>query len=381
VDEIMVVDTYAYMALGVYFLVAGGFAAVIAFMDVSKRDALYGIVRKAIDQARQMSEVVFAPLPDGRFFLYGKGQMAGAVDSNDTGDYSLAKVERIALVKDMHSQTGLVVTIRGKDECVTGLEEMARIYSMVQRDDAPVAVVFREDAGQTMNNVLGTLDVRERSLIGEWITDQEIITDVIHDVDYEGTVQSAGSKGVAKLVVTNLRVGLLAQTVQTESVSGGTRTTTHYNLISYLLPLANRVILERTPKLSEPTYLLHLDMPAEHTGRAPVLKLTKDHTGVFLPMVIFNRPVEVRDTGPGVFRVVFETLKATVGWGILFGALAAGGAAILSESGLFSPGHWQYRYAMPLVIAGALTPGLFRFVSILGNWLERRRMIDLEAAA
>jgi hypothetical protein len=111
-----------------------------------------------------------------------------------------------------------------------------------------------------------------------------MLTDIVPQVEYDGSLgEGASEKGKATLIVTNLRAGLLAQTVTRTPVSGGTQVTTRYHLVSYLLPAAEKVILERSPSLLETKYLLRLQLPSELAEMArgtPTLKLGEEHAGI-----------------------------------------------------------------------------------------------------
>jgi hypothetical protein len=371
VDEMMITDPYAYAALALYLVTAGGIGLALVMAKVMGRKSAYQALEAAIQQARQIGKAAFAPLPGGKFLVYAKGT-AGEVGE---GTFALSEVGRTALVKDMDGQTGIVISSGGKDHCVTGLGPMARMYSRLQADEANVQPVFRDDEGTSMQVKIGALDAQEHQILGQWLMeDGEIITDIINDVDYEGSVASAGSKGTAKLVVTNLRAGLLAQTVETESVAGGTRTTTHYNLIQYLLPLADRVKITRKKSLISPEYLVELELPPEDAakvGSAPILKLTEDHAGIFLPIVVFRRPVVYEDQAVNMGSLLPETMWG-LGWSILF--LIPGGivTALLSESNvLMRGGSYNYRYSIPLLLGFLLTPLLFRALGLIGNISDR----------
>jgi hypothetical protein len=216
-------------------------------------------------------------------------------------------------------------------------------------------------------------------MLAGWLTEKEVLTDIISGVDYEGQLGSAGSKGRAKLLVTNLRAGLLGTTIETEHLGNATRTTTHYRLISYLLPLAEKVVIKRDGGLGPASYLIELELKPEHRNDgAPKLKLTEDHTGIFLPLVLFRCAVEPVDAPVGVGSVIGAALLAGFGWGILTTALGVGIAVGLSEGSDLR--HWAYRYALPIVVGAALTPFVFRTASLLREYQERAREQRLRAA-
>lgn len=360
-------DPYALTALGIYLGALLLLALVPTALYLARRGGAYGRLRTALGQARGAGRAVFAPLPPksgGEFLVYAQGRLAARVGAQDGLGADLDQVKRIALVKDMDGQTGLVVTVAGKDVCVTGLEEMARVWGAVQQDDAPVSFVFRDDESQRMKTLMGRLSYQEQQLLGQWLSEKEVLTDIIPGVDYEGTIVSGGTKAGATLVVTNLRAGLLATTI-----AGNAR---HYNLVSYLLPLAEKVTLERKPKLSGKTsYLLRLELPAELAGKGPVpptLKLTADHTGVLLPIVLFKRPLEVVDPPLGPGRLVASWIAAAIGWGILVGGLGVAAAAGLGEAERI-----YQRFFLAIVAGAFLTPAILRAFTLYEVYFERTR--------
>jgi hypothetical protein len=374
-DDVLFIDLYAWAALAAYLGTVALVAGVLCFRWLAGRSSAWAALQGAIAASgKSREDLVWAALPSGGFLLYARGGTACVV--GDGGDHhsGLRSVDRIALVKDMDQQTGLVFTIEGANVCVTGLDAMARIWSLLQREETRVHLVFREDEGETMQKAIKDLHANEQQLLGQWLTEDEIVTDVIKDVDYIGKLESKGSKGTATLVVTNLRVGLLARTVETQTSGNSTRTTTHFNLLGYLMPAAEMVTLQRTPKIGAVEFVMRLALPPEHeNAEAPDLQLTRDHAGVFLPLVIFRRPVQVRQEAAGLGRWAFETAMAGLGWGILLGGLMLIVSLILTEGDLVDYGRWWYRYTVPLILGGALTPVIFRGWSLLGDQIERSR--------
>lgn len=379
-DEILTVDPYAYMALGAYLVGLSAVVGALAFVGRAKHGALVKALGEGLRQATHLGRAAFARIPGGKYLIYAGGHLS-EVDGNGASEF--APISRYAMVKDMDAQTGIVLTSGKTNHCVTGLGPMGRILAQLQREEKGISFVFREDESKNMGRQLNKLDMREQQILVEWLRrdDGEILTDIVENVDYEGSLGESGSeKGKATLVVTNLRAGLLAQTVTRQAVSGGTQVTTRYHLVSYLLPAAEKVILERTPDLLEKSYLLKLQLPGElqeMDRQTPNLKLGEEHAGILLPIALFNRPVEVLDGRPK--GLVGETLWG-LGWGILLGLVMLGVAAVLSESGEFRPSHWWYRYHIPLILGGVLTALIVRAAGLFQHSGERLAEQAVQAA-
>ncbi len=373
----MVFDPFAYGALAVYLGTIGAVALGLVALAWLRRGGAWTAVEAACKQAVQMGATTFAPLPDGGFLVYGAEASAARVSGGAAPQ--LQKVTRVALVKDMDGQTGLVVTAGGQNVCVSGIGPMAHVYGQAQRDGAEMSIVFRDDEAERMSRLIGLLDGKEREILAGWLTEKEVLTDIIFGVDYEGQLRTAGAKGKAKLLVTNLRAGLLGTTIQTEHLGNATRTTTHYSLISYLLPLAEKVTVRRASGLGANSYVLELALKPEHQNEgAPKLKLTEDHAGVFLPLVLFRCPVEVVEEPVGVGNVIGGAILGGIGWGILTAIVGVVVAVALTEGSDLR--HWGYRYTLPIVLGAALTPLVFRISSLLRDYLERAREQGLRAA-
>lgn len=362
-------DPYVLGALVLFLASAGGLGLLLTGARLAGRSGAWGRLAAALTRAKEMGGATFAPLAGGRhgeFLILAKGKHAERLP----GQSELAPITRAALVKDKDGQTGLVIEAGGVTSCVTGLEPMTRAWAQLQKDDVPVQIVFRDDEPQRVARRLAGLHQKEQELVQQWLTPGEVLTDVVSGVDYEGQVSSPGSKAQATLLVTPIRVGLLARTVQVERVGNMTRTTTGLNLITYLLPQATQVTMERTASLSRPEWRLRLALPegAAREG-APVLKLNPDHTGLFLPLVVFKRPVQVVDAGGGLGRVLVETIAPACGCGILLGGLFMLAALIN-----YGNSHtYEGRYILPAALAGLITPGLFKALSLVEAWFERSR--------
>ncbi|MGE0711728.1 MAG: hypothetical protein AB7N76_26785 [Planctomycetota bacterium] len=363
-SDISVFDPYAYGALAVYLGAAGGVGGALAFVQHTGRKAVFGALQRALEQAGQLGRAAFAPLTGGRYLVYAKGN-AGEVGGPK--DFALEPVKRAVLVKDHDGQTGLVISSGGQDRCVTGLGPMARLYAQLQAEGVDIQITFRDDEADRMGRLIRGLDAQEQQILGQWLMpEQEIVTDIVEEVDYEGALQTAGARGKAKLVVTNLRAALLAQTVQTEQFGNTRRVTTHYNLIGYLLPLAQKVTLTRRARLKQPEYSLELELEPEaaaKAGRAPKLKLSEEHAGLLLPVVLFRKPLVFVDTPPGAG--IGETLSG-LGWSCLFMVLGmGGGAALFANAAMFRNARsWQDRYLLPILIGAFVTPLLFRWLAL-----------------
>jgi hypothetical protein len=252
---------------------------------------------------------------------------------------------------------------------------MTRAWAYLQQEEVPVEVVFRDDEGKRIANRVQSLLPREQEMLGKWLMPQELLTDVIRGVDYEGAVSAPGGKGGATLLVTNLRVGLLARTVLVERFGNTTRTTTSLTLITYALPLATRVTMERAPALGAEEYRLRLELPPEHQPqdpkqKTPVLKLGPDHTGLFLPLVMFRRPTQVQDAGASFARVIFEAIGPALGCGILLGIAAAVVTGIYAAQ---NSTDYSVRYVPAAVLCALLTPGIGKSLHLLEVWFERMR--------
>lgn len=364
-------DPFVIGGVLVYLVVAGGLGVLVTAARVFGRGAAWDQLRGALAQAKQLGSATFAPLAGGRhgeFLVLAKGKHAARLP----GAKGLTPITRAALVKDKDGQTGLVIEAGGETTCVTGLEPMTRAWSQLQQDEVPVELVFRDDEPQRVANKVKALHPREQELLGKWLVQGEVLTDVVKGVDYEGVLNTPGGKGEATLLVTPLRVGLLAQTVLVERVGNATRTTTSVNLVTYLLPTATSVTMERTSSLGAAEWRLRLDLPPDApvaANAAPVLKLTPDHTGLFVPLVLFKRPVKVVDAGAGFGRVIAETIAPAIGCGILLGGVAAAAAAFY-----YGANHTYHgRYILPAAIAGLLTPAFFKALSLIEAWVERSR--------
>lgn len=351
----MTFDPYAYAALGAYLAGVAAVAGSLALIGRAKQSAVLKALAHGMRQATHLGRAAFAQIPGGKYLIYAGGHLSEVAGS---GASEFAPISRYAMVKDMDAQTGIVLTAKGENHCVTGLGPMARILAQLQREEKNIAFVFREDEGSQIGEALRELDIREQQILLEWLQSDngEVLTDIVKEVDYEGSLGESGAeKGKATLVVTNWRAGLLAQTVTREAVSGGTQVTTRFHLVSYLLPEAEKVILERDPSLLETSYILRLQLKGElqeADRTTPDLKLGEEHAGILLPIALFNRPVEILEGPPK--GIVGQTLGG-IGWGIMLALLMVGVAAILSESGEFRPSHWWYRYHVPLVLGGFLT--------------------------
>lgn len=370
-DEILVVDTYAYLALGAYLVGLGAVCGALTFLARAKHGAVIKALSEGLRQATHLGRAVFAKIPGGKYLIYAGGHLS-EVDAQ--GAQEFAPISRYALVKDMDAQTGIVLTSGKTNHCVTGLGPMGRILAQLQREEKRINFVFREDESKNMGRLLNKLEMREQQILVEWLRrdDGEILTDIVENVDYEGSLGESGAeKGKATLIVTNHRAGLLAQTVTRQAVSGGTQVTTRIHLVSYLLLAAEKVILERTPDLLEKSYVMRLQLPGElqeMDRSTPDLKLGEEHAGILLPIALFNRPVEVLDGRPK--GLVGETLWG-LGWAIILGLIMGGVALFLSESGSFRPSHWWYRYTLPLVLGGVLTAFVVRIAGLLQHSGER----------
>lgn len=374
-DE-LVFDPFVVGAAIAYLATVGGLGGLVTAARVLGRGAAWDQLRRALKVARELGAATFAPLPGGKhgeFLVLARGGHAARLP----GDEGLSRITRAALVKDKDGQTGLVIEAGGRTSCVSGLEPMTRAWAQLQADAVPVEVVFRPDEHERVARALRMLHPREQELIGKWLVAGEVVTDVVRGVDYEGQVKTPGGKGQATLLVTPLRVGLLAQTVLVERVGNATRTTTSLSLLTYLLPRATAVTMERTASLGAPEWRLRLELPPDVEGaaEAPVLKLTPDHTGVFLPLVLFKKPARVVDAGAGVGRVIFEAIAPALGCGLLLGGLAAGVAGIA-----YGAQHTYHgRYILPAALAGLVTPGLFKLLSLVEAWFERSRAASVAA--
>lgn len=372
-------DPYVIAATCAYLGVAGGLGLAVTAARVVGRGGAWGRLREALDHARQMGAATFAPLAGGRhgeFLVLAKGKhVARLPEGRD-----LAPITRAALVKDKDGQTGLVIEAGGTTSCVTGLEPMTRAWVQLQQDQVPVEVVFRDDEAERVGRLIKALHPKEQEMLAKWLVPGEALTDVIRGVDYEGKLNTPGSKGSATLLVTPMRVGLLAQTVLVQQQGNVTRTTTSVNLISYLLPEASSVTMERTASLGKPEWRLRLELPPGKVtpeNAPPVLKLNPDHTGVFLPLVLFKRPVQVVDAGAGFGRVIAETLGPAIGCGILLG-----GVAMVVALLVYGSNHTYHgRYIVPALLAGLITPGLFKALSLVEAWVERSRSIAASSAS
>ncbi len=372
-------DPYVLAAAALYLGAAGGLGLLLTGARLAARGGAWAALEAALAQARQMGASTAVPLAGGEhgdFLVLARGKHAARVPARPGHAGDLAPVRRAALVKDMDGQTGLVVVHGADTSCVTGLEPMARAWGQLQADDVQVELVFRDDEGERLKRQLRLLHPKEQALVEQWLTPNEVLTDVIRGVDYEGTLQAPGSKGSATLLVTNLRVGLLAQTVLVERVGNATRTTTSLSLVNYLLPLATQVTLERAPSLGKPSWRLRLELPAELPDpKAPTLVLGPDHTGMFLPLVVFRRPVRVVDAGAGLGRVVLETIGPALGCGLLLGGLAAGVAALV-----YGQQHTYHgRYILPAALCGLATPAWFKALHLVEAWRERARQAGVTA--
>lgn len=362
-------DPYVLAATLAFLAAAVGLGAALTALRALGRGSVWASIRAALDHAKQVGAAVAVPLPGGRHgdaVILAKGGLASILP----GARDLAKIDKAALVKDKDGQTGIVLHAGGQTTCVAGLEPMARAWSRLQQDGVPVEVVFRDDEAQRVKTRLSGLHPREQEMLAKWLVQGEVVTDVIRGVNYEGTVKTAGDKGQATLLVTNLRVGLLAQTVLVERMGNATRTTTSFSFTTYLLPKANRVTFERTPSLTTAGWRVKLDLPKElEQEGAPTLLLGPDHAGVFLPLVVFKCPTTVIDEGAGVGRIIGESLGAAIGCGILFGGLAA------AVTGMYYGSHSTYyaRYIWPALACGLVLPGLFKMLALTEAWLERNR--------
>ncbi len=362
-------DPYVLGATAAFLATAVGLGVALTGLRVMGRGSVWATIRAAFEHAKQVGAAVAVPLPGGRHgdaVILAKGGLAAILP----GARDLAKIDKAALVKDKDGQTGIVLHAGGQTTCVAGLEPMARAWSRLQQDGVPVDVVFRDDEAQRVANAIKTLHFREQEMLQKWLVQGEVITDVIKGVSYEGTVKTAGSKGQATVLVTNLRVGLLAQTVLVERMGNATRTTTSFSFTTYLLPKATRCTFERVPSLSTAGWRVKLELPKElEQEGAPTLLLGPDHAGVFLPLVVFKCPTAVVDAGAGVGRVLTESLGAAIGCGILFGGLAA------AVTGLYYGNHHTYyaRYIWPALACGLLLPGVFKMLALTEAWLERSR--------
>lgn len=365
-------DPYVIGATCAFLGVAGGLALCSTALRVLGRSGAWSGLREALAQAQQMGAASFAPLAGGQhgdFLVLAKGKHAARLpEARD-----LAPITRAALVKDKDGQTGLVIEAGGRTSCVTGLEPMTRAWVQLQQDQVPVEIVFRDDEVERVARLIKSLHPKEQEMLAKWLVPGEVLTDVIRGVDYEGKLNTPGSKGSATLLVTPMRVGLLAQTVLVQQSGNVTRTTTSVNLITYLLPEASCVTMERTASLGSPEWRLHLELPPgkgqESSAAPPVLKLNPDHTGVFLPLVLFKRPVKVIDEGAGFGRVVLETIGPAIGCGILLG-----GVAMVVALLVYGSNHTYHgRYIVPALMAGLITPGIFKAFSLVEAWVERSR--------
>lgn len=365
-------DPWVLGYLAAYAVAVGGLGLLLVGSRIASRGAAFDRLKQVLGAAKQMGGAWFAPLPGGKhgeFVVYAKGKYAASLPSAR----ELEPVSRAALVKDHDGQTGLVLTAGGKTIAVSGIEPVARILEGLHQDGVPIAPVLRDDEGRRIEARFKALALREQEMLGRWLAQGEIITDIVPKVDYEGKLKTAGAKGNATLVVTNLRAGLLAQTVLSEQVGNQMRTTTSFNLISYPLPLAKEAILERTASLGESRWTLRLELPDElksQPGAAdvPALKLGQEHAGLLLPLVLFKRPVRVLDAGAGFGRVIAETIGPALGCGILL-AIPAGVAAGIA----YGQRTYNGRYLIPVIAAALLTPAWFKLLTLLDAWFERSR--------
>lgn len=362
-------DPYVLAATLAFLATAVGLGAALTALRVLSRGSVWSAIRAAHEHARQMGAAMAVPLPGGRHgdaVILAKGGMAAVLP----GARDLAKLDKAALVKDKDGQTGIVLHAGGQTTCVAGLEPMARAWSRLQQDGVQVDLVFRDDEAQRVGNAVKGLHPNEQQMLQKWLVEKEVITDVIRGVNYEGTVKTAGSKGEASLVVTNLRVGLLARTVLVETMGNQTRTTTSFSFTTYLLPKATRCTFERHPSLTTAGWRVKLDLPKElEQEGAPTLLLGPDHAGIFLPLVLFRCPTVVVDRGAGFGRIISESLGAAIGCGILLGGAAA------AVAGLYYGSHHTYhaRYIWPALGCGLVLPGIFKMFALTESWLERNR--------
>lgn len=379
-EQIFISDPFVWIALGVYLAVVVFGTVLRGAWGLARRRGTWGALEHALESLGPARDALgWAPLAGGRFLVYARGGQAAVVDPSSDSPPKLRKVTRIALVKDQDQQTGLVVTVDGADHCVSGLAEMARLWSIVQQDDVPVRIVFREDEGATMTRKLADMAEGQRNLILQWLTEDEIVTDIISGVSYEGSTGTEGEPAYANLIVTNLRVGLLAATKTVQREGNQVRTTTHLALLSYLLPIAESVTFERGAGLESDVYTVQLKLPAEHErADAPTLKLGPAHAGMLLPLVMYGRPVQVRDPHPSGW--VGDAIFAGIGWGLLWALLAFGVSFTLWNWGLAGDRSWWYRYVIPMVVAGAATPLFMRGSRLVVASAERARAARLTPA-
>jgi hypothetical protein len=312
----MGLDPYAYLALAVHLVVVAAGGAGLAGWARRRWHRLQDAVGRACD-GDQLRAVV--PLADGSAIVCAAGGRAGRAVPG--GTLELRPVLRATLARESGGRTRLVLQVGGDDLVIGELEAAARVVLALRADGVQVQVATRGDLPEEMEAALGALEATERQLIGDWLTEGEVLTHV--------------RRGARITVVTTMRVA---------AVQGGPTVT----LTSLPVAVAERVVLEPGPVLR-----LELD------GESASLPLQADQVEALLPAVLQERPLAVR-TGrarpPG-------TVRRALGWCLVGGLVGAGLALGLREA----LGPWYDRYVWPIVLGGVLTPGLLQAATALAR--------------
>jgi hypothetical protein len=324
-------------------------------------------------------------VPAGPVLVAMRGKKAAIASASSGGPPASAEdVAGAALYQDEAGRTGLKLDVGGRSFVVSALPDMLRAYAELARAGVavelaldPAAVAARRDA------LLAKLHAKEAETVKSWLVQGEAVFAAGMPVGYEGRVPSQGSRGSASLVVTNLRLGLLAQTVTVERRGNVSRTTTFYNLLGYALPLAAALKATRAPALRQDAYRIDFTWlegkGPKPENEPPALLLGPEHGAALLPIALTRRPVEVREAAIPASRLVGPLVKGGIGFAILGGGLAGGAFALawnlpeLSRALTGEGTRWMESW-IPFVIAGgALAGALLRGLSTFEAFFRTKR--------
>lgn len=306
------------------------------------------------------------------------GDKVGVADGGANGPARKARaVEQAALLFDGEGKVGLRIALVGGGTFVAvDLDSIVRLYDRLNEAQVELQYEVAAGANERIQRKVTALHAKEQAMLAEWLqTDKgEVLLDIVPNVTYAGPVPVPGSLVKASLVVTNIRLSLLAQT-QTVTQAGNTRTTTtHLTLLGYPLPLIARVTATRVGGLRKHQHRWSFEWkpevapPKEQTP--PDLLLGPECGAVVFPLAICKVDVQARD--PGASGLIGAWIRGGIGFGILGAILGGVPLWFYWGSGGGDQG-WAYDWIATSALCGALAAAVMRGLSAFEHF-ERRRV-------
>ncbi len=365
--------------LGVLGILAALFVA-LAMRRAASRASTIGEIRRAA-AAGEAGEVVRVHADGGKggpWLAVVEGSKIAVADREAGGPPpSPHEVKKATFLQDDASRTGLrLETDDGRSFVVSDLDGAMRAYGQLAGAGVGFNYQFAPGGGDRIKTKIDTLHAKEQQILAQWLIKDEILLDAVPNAEYSGTLQSGGTAMRAILIVTNLRVGLLAQT-QTTTVSGNTRTvTTHYNLLGYPFPLIAQVDAKRDGKLRSEKFTWSFqykpETPPPAGQKPPDLILDADQAAVMLPLSICGTPLSVRDAGVGVGGLIGSWILGGIGFGIIGGVVGFVPFWAYWGTGGLGGAHWMEDWLLTVLVGSVAAGAIIRGLSALEHWFERK---------